>query len=202
MVFVRLTACNLRCHWCDTEYAFTEGEAVTIEEIVRRVDLFRCKWVEITGGEPLLQPDVHELMIELLEQNYRVLLETSGAQSISRVPFEVVKIVDVKCPGSGEADRFLMENLKFLAPHDELKFVIGDEADYGFAREWISTQPIPPSVKILFSPVLPAQESAAALEQSREQSRRLAEWVLRDHLPVRLQTQLHKWLWGMNARGV
>ena len=209
-VFVRLMACNLRCSWCDTAYSFTEGSTLSLEEILDRVASFHCRTVEITGGEPLLQPDVYKLMRELFKQNYRVLLETSGDPSIAAVPRDVIKVVDVKCPSSGEAGRFFMENLKHLAPHDELKFVIKDETDYRYAREWVRTQPIPPAVTILFSPVVDGTSEAPRdhagseepLRESCARARHLAEWILRDHLPVRLQVQLHKWLWGAKTRGV
>jgi 7-carboxy-7-deazaguanine synthase len=201
--------CNLRCTWCDTIYSFAEGRTMALDEIVRRVESFRCRTVEVTGGEPLLQPEVYELMRELLDKNFQVLLETSGERSIARVPCEVIKVIDVKCPSSGQAGCFNLENLKHLAPHDELKFVIADEADYRYAREWIRTQPIPPAVSLLFSP---AWNSASGekgspgpgdpLTDVMTRSRQLAEWVLRDHLPVRLQTQLHKLLWGVDSRGV
>jgi 7-carboxy-7-deazaguanine synthase len=201
--------CNLRCTWCDTTYSFAEGRTMALDEIVRRVESFRCRTVEVTGGEPLLQPEVYELMRELLDKNFQVLLETSGERSIARVPCEVIKVIDVKCPSSGQAGCFNLENLKHLAAHDELKFVIADEADYRYAREWIRTQPIPPAVSLLFSP---AWNSASGekgspgpgdpLTDVMTRSRQLAEWVLRDHLPVRLQTQLHKLLWGVDSRGV
>lgn len=208
-IFIRLTACNLRCAWCDTTYSFSEGEPLSLEAIEQQVGSFPCRLVEITGGEPLLQPSVYELMRRLIEKNYKVLLETSGEQSVARVPPEVVKIVDVKCPSSGEAFSFNLGNLKYLTSQDELKFVIADETDYRFAREFIRTEPIPPAVAILFSPVcdLPARaaaedESSPALAATSQRARQLAEWVLRDHLPVRLQLQMHKWLWGPDARGV
>ncbi len=207
-VFVRLTACNLRCSWCDTSYSFSEGESMTIEDILTRIESHSCRLVEITGGEPLLQPEVYELMRRLLEKQYRVLLETSGEQSIARVPPGVVKIVDVKCPSSGEVGSFNLENLGFLTSQDELKFVIRDETDYRYAREFLRAQPIPPAVTVLFSPVFDLPATAGAdgdlnvLRYASERARELAEWVLRDALPVRLQTQLHKWLWGPNTRGV
>jgi 7-carboxy-7-deazaguanine synthase len=208
-VFVRLAACNLRCSWCDTAYAFTEGQATTLQDILYRVESFHCRLVEITGGEPLLQPEVYTLMQGLLARNFTVMLETSGEQSIAQVPGEVVKVVDVKCPSSGEAGKFHFSNLKHLASHDELKFVIADETDYCFAREWIRTQPIPPAVTILFSPVFDSAEATSfapasddPLTSSAARARQLAEWVLRDCLPVTLQTQLHKWLWGVDRRGV
>jgi 7-carboxy-7-deazaguanine synthase len=209
-VFVRLMACNLRCSWCDTTYSFAEGSTLTLEEILDQVASFHCRTVEITGGEPLLQPDVYKLIRELLKHNYRVLLETSGERPIAAVPREAIKVVDVKCPSSGEAGRFHLENLRHLAPHDELKFVIKDEEDYRYARDWVRTQPIPPAVTIHFSPVVDGTSQAlqgnagyeGQLTESRVRARHLAEWILRDHLPVRLQTQLHKWLWGAKRRGV
>ncbi len=209
-VFIRLTACNLRCSWCDTTYSFTEGRPMRLKEILEQVESYPCRLVEVTGGEPLLQPEVYELLRALLDGKYQVLLETSGEQSISRVPQEVMKIVDVKCPSSGESGSFNFENLKHLSPHDELKFVIADEADYRFAREFIRTQPIPPKVAILFSPLIgPAARTDSSrgkngdlMEDSWARARQVADWVLHDHLPVRLQTQLHKWLWGAETRGV
>lgn len=208
-MFVRLAACNLRCQWCDTTYSFYRGEPMSFEEILRHVESFHCRLVELTGGEPLLQPEAVALMQELLARNFRVMLETSGEQSIAPVPREVVKIVDVKCPSSGEAGKFHPDNLKHLAPHDELKFVIADRSDYEFAREWIRSKAIPPEVTILFSPLFDSGQDtpfAAAspdpLASSATRARQLAEWVLRDHLPVKLQTQLQKWLWGTDTRGV
>lgn len=182
---------------------------MSLEEIARRVEPFHCRLVEVTGGEPLLQPDVYPLMQELLAKNFQVMLETSGEQSIAKVPREVVKIVDVKCPSSGESGKFHFDNLKHLAPHDELKFVIADQVDYEFARAWIGASAIPPEVTLLFSPLFDsAQDTAFAaastdpLASTAGRARELAEWVLRDHLPVKLQTQLQKWLWGPDRRGV
>src|SRR5580765_895685 len=137
-VFVRLTACDLRCRWCDTPYAFHEGRKMSIDEVVDAVKGHRCPLVEITGGEPLLQDDVYPLMERLLEVGHTVMLETGGHRPIDRVPADVVKIVDVKCPGSGESDKNCWANLDVLAPHDEVKFVIADRADYEFARDVVS----------------------------------------------------------------
>ena len=191
-VFVRLTACDLRCSWCDTSYAFDDGQKRSVDEVIDTVERYDCELVEITGGEPLLQEDVYPLMESLLASGKTVLLETGGHIDISRVPPAVVKIVDVKCPGSGEAGRNDWRNLKRLAPHDEVKFVIRDRADYEFARDVVQRHALKrQSVVVLFSPVHRVLESA-----------QLAAWVLHDRLPVRVQVQLHKYLWGDDARGV
>jgi 7-carboxy-7-deazaguanine synthase len=191
-VFVRLTACDLRCSWCDTPYAFTEGRKMSMDEVVKAVDGHGCDLVEITGGEPLLQKDVHSLMERLLASGYTVLLETGGHVSIEPVPRAVVKIVDVKCPGSGEADRMHWPNLDRLAPHDQVKFVIKDRTDYEYARDVLRRHQLDRrAAAVLFSPVHGVQDPQA-----------LAAWILEDHLPVRLQLQLHKYVWEPTARGV
>ncbi len=191
-VFVRLTACDLRCSWCDTAYAFHEGRKMSIDEVVAAVDRYACPLVEITGGEPLLQDDVYELMDRLLEGGRTVMLETGGHRPITRVPSAVIKIVDVKCPGSGEADKNDWTNLERLAPHDEVKFVIADRADYEFARDAIVRHHLASrAAAILFSPVHDVLAPKA-----------LSEWILDDRLPVRLQLQLHKFIWAPNTRGV
>ena len=191
-VFVRLTACDLRCSWCDTPYAFTEGRKATVDEVVSRVEQFGCDLVEITGGEPLLQPDVYPLMRQLLESGRTVMLETGGHRSIKDVPAGVVRIVDVKCPGSGESARNHWENLELLSPSDEVKFVIRDRADYEFARDVVARyRLVGRTAAVLFSPVhdvLPAKD--------------LAAWILADRLPVRLQLQAHKYIWDAHTRGV
>ena len=191
-VFVRLTACDLRCVWCDTPYAFHEGRRVAVDEVVAEVERYGCPLVEITGGEPLLQPDVYPLMDRLLAAGATVLLETGGHVSLERVPAAVVKVMDVKCPGSGESDRNAWDNLGRLADHDQVKFVIADRPDYEYARDVVRRHTLDArAVAVLFSPVhgvLPPE--------------RLAEWVLADRLPVRLQVQLHKYLWGAETRGV
>ena len=191
-VFVRLTACDLRCTWCDTEYAFYEGRKRTVEDVVDEVSGYNCSLVEITGGEPLLQEDVYPLMDRLLAQGRTVLLETGGHRPISRVPSGVVKIVDIKCPGSGEVERNDWENLDRLAVHDQVKFVIKDRADYEFARDVLGRYDLPSrSAAVLFSPVHGVLDPKT-----------LSEWILEDRLPVRLQVQLHKYIWEPNTRGV
>jgi 7-carboxy-7-deazaguanine synthase len=191
-VFVRLTACDLRCSWCDTPYAFYEGRKRSVDEVVDEVQRHRCRTVEITGGEPLLQEDVYPLMERLLACGQTVLLETGGHRPIDRVPHEVVKIVDVKCPGSGEAARNCWANLARLAPHDEVKFVIADRADYEFARDTMAAHDLAARcAAVLLSPVHGALEPQA-----------LAQWMLADGVPARLQLQLHKFIWSPTQRGV
>ena len=191
-VFVRLTACDLRCSWCDTAYAFHEGQKRSVDEVVDAVEQYGCPLVEITGGEPLLQDEVYELMERLMTRGRTVLLETGGHRSIARVPAAVVKIVDVKCPGSGEADKNDWSNIERLAPHDEVKFVIANRADYEFARDVIARHRLASrAAAILLSPVHGVLDP-----------RPLSEWILADRLPVRLQLQLHKYIWAPTARGV
>jgi 7-carboxy-7-deazaguanine synthase len=190
-VFVRLTACDLRCTWCDTPYAFHEGRKMSIDEVLTAVDEYGCPLVEITGGEPLLQDDVYPLMDRLLDAGHTVMLETGGHRPIDRVPAAVVKVVDVKCPGSGESDKNCWANLDALAPHDEVKFVIADRADYEFARDVVSTKLAGRTGAILFSPVHGALDPKS-----------LSEWVLADRLAVRVQLQLHKFIWHPLTRGV
>ena len=191
-VFVRLTACDLRCAWCDTEYAFYEGQKRSLEEVVAEVERYDCPLVEITGGEPLLQDDVYPLMNELLARGRTVMLETGGHRPIGRVPKDVVKIVDVKCPGSGEAGKNDWSNLQALALHDEVKFVIQDRADYEFATAVIAKfQLAAACAAILMSPVHGVLDP-----------RVLSEWMLADRSPARLQMQVHKLIWAPNTRGV
>lgn len=191
-VFVRLTACDLRCSWCDTSYAFHEGSKRSLDDVIAEVDRYDCPLVEITGGEPLLQDDVYPLMERLLARGRTVMLETGGHRPITRVPAAVVKIVDVKCPGSGEADRNEWRNLDALQPHDEVKFVIRDRADYEFARDVVSRYDLASrSAAVLLSPVHGVLEP-----------RLLSEWMLEDGVAARLQLQLHKYIWSPAARGV
>lgn len=191
-VFVRLTACDLRCSWCDTPYAFHEGSKRSLDDVMADVEQYGCPLVEITGGEPLLQDDVYPLMRRLLDRGRTVMLETGGHRPIAAVPREVVKIVDVKCPASGEADKNAWGNLDALAPHDEVKFVIQDRGDYAFAVDVVRRYDLAArSAAVLFSPVhgvLPPKT--------------LAEWMLADRLPARLQVQLHKYIWPPTTRGV
>ncbi|MEC7641335.1 MAG: radical SAM protein, partial [Nitrospinota bacterium] len=189
--FVRLTGCNLRCGYCDTEYAFYNGNEMSVEDVVKSVDGLGIKLVEITGGEPLLQEEVYPLMKAFLQNNYTVMLETGGSLSIEKVPQAVIKIVDLKCPGSGEVGKNNYDNLNRLGPKDEVKFVVLDRADYEWTRETISRYNINQKATILLSPVFDKLDLKS-----------LAEWVLQDNLPARLQTQLHKFIWDKNAIGV
>lgn len=191
-VFVRLTACDLRCSWCDTPYAFHEGAKRSLDEVIAEVEQYDCPLVEITGGEPLLQDDVYPLMEQLLARGRTVMLETGGHRPITRVPRAVVKILDVKCPASGEAGRNDWGNLDALAPHDEVKFVIQDRADYEFARDVIGRYDLASrSAAVLLSPVHGVLEP-----------RLLSEWMLADGVAARLQLQLHKYIWPPDTRGV
>jgi 7-carboxy-7-deazaguanine synthase len=191
-VFVRLTACDLRCSWCDTPYAFHEGRRMSVEEVAGKVAEYGCDVVEITGGEPLLQKDVYPLMRRLLDDGRTVMLETGGHLSVDEVPDGVVRVIDVKCPGSGESESVHWANLDRLRPADEVKFVIGDRADYEFARDVVAGRRLAGRcAAVLFSPVHGVQDA-----------RQLAEWILADRLPVRLQLQVHKYIWGPHTRGV
>jgi 7-carboxy-7-deazaguanine synthase len=191
-VFVRLTACDLRCSWCDTPYAFYDGRKRSVDDVLSEVDRYDCPLVEITGGEPLLQEDVYPLMERLLDRGRTVMLETGGHRPIGRVPREVVKIVDVKCPGSRESERNDWSNLEILAPHDEVKFVIGDRADYEYALGVLARTGVAARCgAVLFSPVHGVLDP-----------RVLSQWMLKDHVPARLQLQLHKFIWHPSARGV
>jgi 7-carboxy-7-deazaguanine synthase len=191
-VFVRLTACDLRCSWCDTPYAFYEGRKMSIDEVLVEVDKYGCPLVEVTGGEPLLQQDVYPLMTRLLAQGKRVLLETGGHRSIARVPAGVERIMDVKCPGSGESAKNDWTNLERLMPTDQVKFVVKDRADYEFARDVVTRERLADRVAaVLFSPVHGVLDA-----------RLLAEWILADRVPVRLQLQAHKFIWPPDTRGV
>lgn len=192
-VFVRMTGCGLRCTYCDTEYAFYEGEDKTIDEIFEKIEKFQCKLVELTGGEPLEQEGVYSLIDRLLEGGYEVMIETGGHIDISRVDKRVKRIVDLKTPCSGMVKRNNYENIPLLRKHDEVKFVIGSREDYEWARAQIWKYDLAERVgTILFSPVMP--EALAPPE--------LATWLLEDRLPVRLQLQLHKLLWPGVIRGV
>jgi 7-carboxy-7-deazaguanine synthase len=191
-VFVRLTACDLRCAWCDTAYAFTGGSKRELDDVVAEVASYGCGLVEITGGEPLLQPDVFPLMERLVGRGFRVLLETGGHISLERVPAGVVRIMDVKCPGSGEAEKTDWSNLDRLHRDDEVKFVVADRRDYEYARAVVARHDLASRTgNVLFSPVHGALEPAD-----------LAAWILADRLSVRLQLQVHKFIWGPSTRGV
>lgn len=192
-VFVRTTGCNLRCVWCDTEYSFHGGRTMSVDEIVAEVRRVggACRLVELTGGEPLLQKEIGILATRLLDGGYEVLCETGGSLPVDRLPAEVVKIVDVKCPGSGEAEANDWSNLARLDPgRDELKFVIADRSDYEWAAGVVRTRELG-RFTVHFSPAFGRQDPTT-----------LAEWILADGLPVRLNLQIHKFLWDPAARGV
>jgi 7-carboxy-7-deazaguanine synthase len=191
-VFVRLTACDLRCAWCDTPYAFYEGRKVEMDEVLDQVRSYGCPLVEITGGEPLLQPDVYPLMQRLLDEGYTVMLETGGHRSIADVPAGVIRIVDVKCPASGEVEKNHWPNLDRLTRRDEVKFVIQDRADYDFAKDVVVRHALADRCgAVLLSPVHGVLDP-----------KQLAGWILDDRLSVRLQLQTHKYVWGADVRGV
>ncbi len=191
-MFVRLTGCNLRCAWCDTEYAFYDGRQIEVRDIADQVRRYRCDLVEVTGGEPLLQKGIYALFDALLAQGYTVMVETSGERDLSRVDPRVIKIMDLKCPGSGESHRNRWSNLEWLTPRDEIKFVLADRSDYEWARGVTRDYDLAARVNaVLMSPVFGGLEPA-----------QLAAWILEDRLPVRMQLQLHKFLWSPTARGV
>jgi 7-carboxy-7-deazaguanine synthase len=204
-IFVRLTGCNLRCVWCDTEYAFHGGKKFTLDEVLAQVRSLAGQGkscvplVEITGGEPLLQQETPALAERLLGEGYTVMIETSGERFVGAVPKEVIKIVDVKCPDSGEGGTFDMANLDAVDQMDEIKFVIASRRDYDFARDFIGTHQLPDRVKqVLFSPAFP---DPAGRWQGLD-PRQLAEWILADRSPVRLGLQLHKFIWDPAMKGV
>ena len=206
-VFVRLTGCNLRCSWCDTEYSFYGGKRMTPAEVLADIEaLSSCPGlVEITGGEPMLQErELAPLMQRLLDLNYKVLLETSGERPLERVPAGVVKIVDVKCPGSEERDTFRIENLETLTSRDEVKFVIADRLDYEFARDFTIMHDLAVRLNaVLFSPAF-RKEAAGARDTSNclLDPQELAEWMLEDNVPARLNLQIHKLIWDPAMKGV
>ncbi|RCK75858.1 MAG: Queuosine Biosynthesis QueE Radical SAM [Ignavibacteriae bacterium] len=193
-VFIRLTYCNLRCTYCDTEYAFEEGKEITIETIFKQIQKYNCKLVEITGGEPLLQKNVHSLITLLCDNGYEVLLETGGSIDISDVDQRVKIILDIKCPSSGMSKKNYWKNLSKLKPIDEVKFVICDRNDFKWAVDKILEYNLTKKCTVLMSPVV---LDSASLKPSD-----LAKWILKSQLPVRMQIQLHKIIWGINSRGV
>ncbi len=206
-VFVRLTGCNLRCSWCDSEFSFHGGRKMPIQEVLGEVARLSPDGglVEITGGEPMLQErEVIPLMEQLVDADYRVLLETSGERPLARVPRQVIKIVDVKCPHSGEADSFALDNLQALKSHDELKFVLSDRVDYEFARDFVKQHNLAERVHaILFSPAFEKTASGARdTSHCRLDPQQLAEWILADDVPARLSLQIHKLIWDPAAKGV
>jgi 7-carboxy-7-deazaguanine synthase len=188
-VFIRLTGCPLRCHYCDTAYAFTGGSKLTVQHILEQVQAYNTRYVTVTGGEPLAQPGCLDLMSKLLDRGYQVSLETSGALDVSGVDSRVVKVMDLKTPSSGEMHRNLYSNLGFLSSHDQIKFVIGNLEDYAWSKQQLTEHDLLSRCEILFSPVAETMPAKT-----------LAESILADQLPVRFQIQLHKYLWD-DARG-
>ncbi len=206
-VFVRLTGCNLRCNWCDSEYTFTGGHRMTLEEVETEVESLSPQGglVEITGGEPMLQErELVPLMQRLLRSGYTVLLETSGERPLEHVPKGVIKIVDVKCPDSGEPDTFNMDNLDALEAHDEVKFVLSDRSDYEFARDFVARHNLTSRINaVLFSPAFSKEATGGRdTEHCLLDPRELAEWMLADNVPARLGLQIHKFIWDPAMKGV
>jgi 7-carboxy-7-deazaguanine synthase len=190
-IFVRLTGCGLRCVYCDTKYSYAGGTEMSLDEVLQTVGAYPSRLVELTGGEPLEQEEIYPLMSSLLERDYTVMLETGGHIRIDRVPGAVIKIIDIKCPGSGEMDTICWENIDLARSHDEFKFVISSRSDYDWSREICRERLSGKSDNILFSPShddLPPED--------------LARWILEDGLRVRLQLQIHKYIWGAHVRGV
>ncbi|MBZ0168657.1 7-carboxy-7-deazaguanine synthase [Candidatus Methylomirabilis lanthanidiphila] len=190
-VFVRLTGCNLRCRWCDTTYAYYDGEQRSVEQVLEQVRAYKCPLIEITGGEPLLQEEVYPLIDRLLLEGYEVLIETGGSLSVDRLDPRVVKILDLKAPGSGMDPHNNLENLRYLNRKDQIKFVVADRDDYEWAKRVMTECALADKAQVLFSAVL-----------DELPPRELAEWLLADRLDARLQIQLHKYLWDPNRRGV
>ncbi|MBK7105482.1 MAG: 7-carboxy-7-deazaguanine synthase QueE [Ignavibacteriae bacterium] len=190
-IFIRLTFCNLRCTYCDTEYSFYEGKDYSINEILTEIKKYKCNLVEITGGEPLVQKESLELMKILSDQNYEVLLETGGSLSIENVDKRVKIILDFKTPSSKMEKKNFYENINFLKPNDEVKFVIGDREDFEWSKNLINEYKLDDRCEILFSPVF-----------GKIEYKQLSEWILQDNLNVRFQIQLHKHIWEPNQRGV
>jgi 7-carboxy-7-deazaguanine synthase len=206
-IFVRLTGCNLRCSWCDTEYSFYGGKKMSPEQVLDEVERLSPHggYVEITGGEPMLQErELIPLMQHLLDKNYKVLLETSGERLLDKVPAGVAKIVDVKCPGSEEGDSFRTENLDTLTRRDEVKFVISDRRDYDFARAFATQHGLAERVNaVIFSPAF-SKDASGARDASNclLDPQQLADWMLEDNAPARLGLQIHKLIWDPALKGV
>ena len=190
-IFIRLTYCNLRCTYCDTEYAFYKGKDMAISEIMNEIKQWNCHLVEVTGGEPLFQDECIKLLNEILKENYEVMLETGGSLPISKVPEEIIKIVDFKCPSSGMKKHNLWLIVEDLMNHDEVKFVIGNREDYEWAKEKIEEYQLSEKCTILLSPIF-----------NKIDPEMIVEWILEDSLPVRFQMQIHKYIWKPEKKGV
>ena len=190
-IFIRLTYCNLRCSYCDSEYTFHEGEEWTIDQIIEKIKIYPCKLVEVTGGEPLFQENCIGLLERLIEEKYEVLLETSGSLSIKNVPKKVVNIIDFKCPSSKMMKKNLWENIEYIKEKDEIKFVIANKEDYNWAKQKINEYDLTKKCTVLMSPVYKEIES-----------KEIVEWILKDSLNIRFQIQLHKEIWDSEKKGV
>ncbi len=192
-IFIRLTGCNLRCKYCDTRYAYEEGNDIPLETILATVKGFECNLVEVTGGEPLIQEKTPDLISALIKNGYTVLLETNGSKDISKIDKRCIRIVDIKCPSSGMEKNNYWKNLEYLTPHDQLKFIIALRKDYLYAKKVLDNPAIKErkELTVNFSPVFKKMDP-----------KELANWILADHLPVRLHIQLHKYIWGPDKRGV
>ncbi len=192
-IFIRLTGCNLRCTYCDTKYAYEEGDDIPLDRILATVKGFDCNLIEVTGGEPLIQDETPDLIAALIKKGYTVLLETNGSQDISTVDTRCARIIDIKCPSSGMDNNNYWENLDYITPNDQLKFVIAHRQDYLYAKKVLDKPSIKRRKKLLinFSPVF-----------NKIDLKDLAKWILADNLPVRLQIQLHKYIWGEHTKGV
>ncbi|MFH0924020.1 MAG: radical SAM protein [bacterium] len=190
-VFIRLSGCNLNCTYCDTQYARKEEYQLPLKQVLTKVKGYNCKLIEVTGGEPLLQDSIYDLCEGLLNEEYKVLLETNGSLSVSKLDPRIIKIMDVKCPGSGEAGKNQYENISFLRPDDEIKFVLTSFSDYEWAYKVIGDYDLTKKCKIILSP-----------SHQQMEIKDLAERVLKDNLNVRCQIQLHKYIWGADKRGI
>ena len=192
-IFIRMTGCNLRCTYCDTTYAYDQGDDIRLDSILATVKKFDCSLIEVTGGEPLIQNETPDLISTLINNGYTVLLETNGSQDISMVDTQCTRIVDIKCPSSGMDNKNYWKNLDYITPNDQLKFVIAHRQDYLYAKKVLGAAAIKRRKKLLinFSPVF-----------NEIDLKDLAEWILEDNLPVRLQIQLHKYIWGEHTKGV
>lgn len=190
-IFIRITGCNLRCNWCDTKYAYYDGVDYSVDEILKIVEKYHCKYIVITGGEPLIQKETPVLVEHLIKGGYKVLVETNGSMDISVLHPDTFKIVDIKCPGSGMTEKMLWQNIGYLSPHDEVKFVVADYNDYHWIKSIITSFKLPDICTVLISPAYGLLDPII-----------LAEWIINDNLPVRLQLQIHKYIWGPDARGI
>ena len=190
-VFVRTTGCDLRCQWCDSEFTFTGGTRMTLDEIIAQVERYECNLVELTGGEPMLQPEIYDLATRLCDSAHTVLIETGGHRDISKLDPRVIRIMDLKCPGSGECEKNLWSNLEHLRPVDEVKFVLADRLDYEWARDVIRRHELEGRPHLLLSTVY-----------GKVEGRDVVEWMLEDKLQARFQLQAHKYIWPPDARSV